>query len=89
MIDLGYSIPADPIYASPVVTEFITPVGIPAEDIRNYYRNAHNIMVGRGSRTDGNGTVISFRIAHFGLAAEAERIDLMINVTREYCEKRG
>lgn len=86
--DLGFSVPADPAYASPVVTEFVMPDSIPAEDLRNYYRQVHNIMVGRGSRTDGNGVPVSFRIAHFGLAAGTERIELMLNVTRAYCGQR-
>lgn len=88
-VDLGFTVAADPRYASPVVTEFITPNGIPAEDFRNYYRNAHNIMVGRGSKVDSKGVNVSYRIAHFGLAANQERIDLMIDVTKEFMSKHA
>jgi len=86
MTELGFGLGADPRHASPVVTEFVTPDDIPAQDVRDYYMKEYNTMVGAGRRTDGNGTVVSFRIAHFGRAAETERIDRMIEITREFVE---
>jgi len=88
LVDLGFTLPADPRYASPVVTEFVTPDGIPAQDVRDYYMKAHNTMVGFGRREDESGTVVSFRIAHFGIAAETGRIDHVINITRQFMEER-
>lgn len=86
--EIGFKTGADPKYASPVVTEFITPDNIPAQDVREYYMKKHNTMVGFGRRTNDNGTVISFRIAHFGRAAEIERIDHMIRITKQFMEER-
>jgi aspartate aminotransferase-like enzyme len=88
LINLGFEPAADPNYASPVVTEFLTPSGITAEEVRNYYMDRHNTMVGRGERTNAAGDVISFRIAHFGLAAEDERVDFMIDITRDFMENK-
>ncbi|MFC1608383.1 pyridoxal-phosphate-dependent aminotransferase family protein [Candidatus Latescibacterota bacterium] len=86
---LGFTSGADPNYASPVVTEFIPPDGVIGEDVRKYYINEHNTMVGYGFRKNDEGIRSSFRIAHFGLAAEHERIDHMIELTRKFMEERG
>jgi len=84
LAEFGYTVITDPRYASPVVTEFIPPEGILAEDIREYYMREHDTMVGFGFRKDENGTRLSFRVAHFGLAADQGRIDHMINITGQY-----
>ena len=86
--ELGFVVAADPRYASPVVTEFITPPGISAKELRAWYMTAHNTMVGQGGRVDADGRSVSFRIAHFGRAAEADRIDFMIAITREFMGMR-
>ncbi len=88
-MDIGFTLGADQRYASPVVTEFVTPDGIAAQDVRKFYMEQHNTMVGSGRRTDQRGTNNSFRIAHFGRAAETERIDNMIAYTREFMEDKG
>ncbi|MFA6471487.1 MAG: aminotransferase class V-fold PLP-dependent enzyme, partial [Candidatus Latescibacterota bacterium] len=87
MAELGFKTVADPRYASPVVSDFIMPEGIMAEDVRDYYLKKHNTMIGFGVRTNSKGQKISFRIAHFGLAADHVRIDHMINITRKYMEE--
>ena len=83
----GFSVAADSRYASPVVTEFIMPEDIIAEEIRSYYITEHNTMVGRGERVNEKGEVVSFRIAHFGRASERERIDFMIDITKKFMGK--
>ena len=88
MSELGFRMGADPKYASPVVTEFIVPEGINAQDVRDFYMKRHNTMVGYGMRTDESGKKISFRIAHFGRSAEHKRIDHMITITKQYVEER-
>ena len=85
--ELGFSVAADPRYASPVVTEFVAPTGIIADDLRSYYMDVHNTMVGRAKRTNDKGQIVSFRIAHFGLAAENERIDFMVDITKKFMEE--
>ncbi len=50
---------------------------------------AHNTMVGRGGRTNEKGEAISFRVAHFGRAAEDERIDRLIEITRQFMSERA
>ncbi|MCE5250689.1 aminotransferase class V-fold PLP-dependent enzyme [bacterium] len=89
MAKLGFKSGADPRYASPVVTEFIPPEGIIGEDVRTYYMKKHNTMVGYGFRKTGSGERYSFRIAHFGIAAEHERIDHMIHITKQFLDERG
>ena len=86
---LGFTAPVDPRYASPVVTDFVMPEGMLAADLRSYCVDEHNVMVGGGSRANDSGQTISFRVAHFGRAAEAERIDLLIEIAREFISKRG
>jgi alanine-glyoxylate transaminase / serine-glyoxylate transaminase / serine-pyruvate transaminase len=86
--ELGFKPAADPRYASPVVTEFLTPDGMLAEELRSYTMAEHNTMVARGERTNANGEAISFRVAHFGRAAEQERIDRLIDMTRQFMSKR-
>ncbi|MFC1692029.1 pyridoxal-phosphate-dependent aminotransferase family protein [Candidatus Latescibacterota bacterium] len=88
MAELGFTVPADPKYASPVVTEIIAPDNIPADDARTYFIKKHNTMVGWGFRKNNEETTVSFRVAHFGKAAENERIDHMINISRQFLEDR-
>jgi aspartate aminotransferase-like enzyme len=88
LANLGFKSGADPRYASPVVTEFIPPDGILGEDVRTYYMKKHNTMVGYGFRTNEAGERYSYRIAHFGLAAENERIDHMISITKQFMDER-
>jgi aspartate aminotransferase-like enzyme len=83
----GFETVADPRNASPVVTEFRTPEGVAATDVRAYYRNAHDTMVGQGFNTNEPGR--TFRIAHFGLAADDERIDHMIRITAQFMRDRA
>ncbi|MBT4485752.1 MAG: alanine--glyoxylate aminotransferase family protein [Candidatus Latescibacteria bacterium] len=87
MAELGFKSGADPRYASPVVTEFLTPGGIPAEDVREFYIKKHNTMVGWGMRKNDEDERISFRVAHFGKAADTWRINRMIAITREFIEE--
>lgn len=81
---LGFTTPADPRHASPVVTEFVMPDGMLAADFRSHCMTEHNVMVGGGGRANSSGEVVSFRVAHFGRAAEAERIDLLLDITAEF-----
>jgi alanine-glyoxylate transaminase/serine-glyoxylate transaminase/serine-pyruvate transaminase len=85
---LGFTPAADPLYASPVVSEIITPDNIPSDDFREYCIKKHNVMIGYGRRKNNTDHYVSFRIAHFGLAAENERIDLMINIAGEFLRER-
>lgn len=87
MTKLGFKLGADQRYASPVVTEFLTPEGISGEKVRDYYLKKHNTMVGFGIRANKEGMKTSFRIAHFGLAADPVRIDHMITITRKFMEE--
>ncbi len=87
LAELGFRAGADPRYASPVVTEFVVPEGMSGEAVRDYYLKKHDTMVGYGVRTNDKGVKTAFRIAHFGLAAENERIDHMIAITRKYIEE--
>jgi len=89
LAELGFTVAADPRCASPVVTEFMMPADILAEDVRSYYMAEHNTMVGRGARVNDKGEAISFRVAHFGLAAESERIDFLVDITREFLQTRN
>ncbi len=87
LAELGFRSGADPRYASPVVSEFIVPEGLSGEAVRDYYLKKQDTMVGYGVRTNDKGVKTAFRIAHFGLAAENERIDHMIAITRKYMEE--
>jgi len=86
MEESGFKMSAHPDDASPVVTDFFTPNGIDSTIVRNYYLEKHNTMVGYGFAhvDEKTGTNRSFRIAHFGLAAENERIDHMIDITKQF-----
>jgi len=86
-VELGFRVAADPEYASPVVTEFMMPEGLVAEDIRSCYMREHNVMVGRGERVNDKGEAVSFRVAHFGRAAEKERIDFLTDITKGFIRK--
>ncbi|MFC1552809.1 pyridoxal-phosphate-dependent aminotransferase family protein [Candidatus Latescibacterota bacterium] len=85
---LGFTMTADPADASPVVTDFITPGRIDRDILRKYYFEYHNTMVGHGFGTvdEKTGKNISFRIAHFGMAASDERIDHMIGISKQFVE---
>ncbi|MBN1294042.1 MAG: alanine--glyoxylate aminotransferase family protein [Candidatus Latescibacteria bacterium] len=81
----GFRMSADPKDASPVVTDFYPPDGILGNVVRSYYLEKHNTMVGYGfAYKDKDGNALTFRIAHFGLAAEPDRVEHMINITREF-----
>ena len=84
LCDLGFRSAADPRYASPVVTELLVPEGMAAEELRAYYMTKHNVMVGQGGRTNAQGVGVSFRVAHFGRSADSDRIDLLIDITRDF-----
>jgi len=86
MEEFGFRMSAHPEDASPVVTDFFTPNGIDSEIIRRYYLEKHDTMVGAGFAhiDEKTGKNLSFRIAHFGTAAERERIDHMIEITRQW-----
>ncbi len=86
---LGITAPVAPAHASPVVTQFVTPDHIPASELRDYYLREHNVMVGSGERTDGKREGMSLRVAHFGRAAEQERIDLLVDITRQFVAHRS
>ncbi len=89
MEKLGLSVVTDSRHASPVVTELVLPEGMLAEDLHAHYLREYNVMVGQGGRTNADGKSISIRVAHFGRAAEHERIDLLIDITREFVEGRA
>jgi len=82
--ELGFTTATPPRNASPVVSELIVPDGMTAAELRNYYITEHNTMVGGGGRKNAKGKGSSFRVAHFGRAAEYERIDRLIEITREF-----
>lgn len=91
MAEFGFKMSADPDDASPVVTDFFMPDGIDSNAVRNYYLEKHNTMVGYGfAHVDKEtGRNLSFRIAHFGMAANTDRIDHMIEITRQWVEEQG
>ena len=91
MAELGFKMSADPDDASPVVTDFFMPDGIDSNAVRNYYLEKHNTMVGYGfAHIDKEtGRNHSFRIAHFGMAANTDRIEHMIEITRQWVEEQG
>lgn len=86
MAEFGFRTSADQEYASPVTTNFLTPNNIEGDIIRNYYLEKHNTMVGYGYTNFDPVTKksISFRIAHFGTAASPERVEHILNITRQY-----
>jgi aspartate aminotransferase-like enzyme len=89
LAELGFRMSADPRDASPVVTEFYPPAGIFGEEFRSYCMEKHNIMIGQGfAYKDKEGRSLTFRIAHFGLAANPERIEKMIEIGREFVGRR-
>jgi aspartate aminotransferase-like enzyme len=87
LAELGFRSGADPRYASPVVTEFIAPEWTTGEDVRTYYLTKQDTMVGYGVRTNEKGVKTTFRIAHFGVASNPDRIEHMIAITRKYVEE--
>jgi aspartate aminotransferase-like enzyme len=93
MAEYGFIMGADPRYASPVVTEFMTPEGVDSKDVRKYYVEKHNTMVGAGVALGKNKAKIeysnkSFRVPHFGRAAEKERIEHLIAITKHFMQER-
>ncbi len=86
MAEIGFLPGADPVHASPVVSEILVPDSIDAQVLRDYYMREHNIMVGGSRRADEDGRTMAIRIAHFGVAAEQARIDLMIDITRQFAD---
>ncbi len=88
--ELGFMPTADPKNASPVVTDFLTPNDIESYIVRTYYFEMHNTMVGHGfvRREEKTGKNHTFRIAHFGSAADNGRIDHMIDITRQFVESQ-
>ncbi len=87
LAELGFRSGADPRYASPVVTEFIAPEWTTGEDVRTWYLTKQDTMVGYGIRTNEKGEKTAFRIAHFGMASNPERIEHMIDITRKFVEE--
>jgi hypothetical protein len=57
---------------------------VQAEALRAYSLKTHDIMVGRGGKHNAAGEAVSFRIAHFGRAAEPARIERMIDITTRF-----
>lgn len=89
MAELGFRMSANPVDASPVVTDFYPPAGILGNEPRNYYLEKHNTMAGFGfAYRDSDGNALTFRIAHFGLAALPERVEHMIDISRQFVESR-
>ncbi len=90
MAALGFNMSADPRDASPVVTDFLVPGDVDSNVVRNYYLEEHDTMVGYGFANVDKETGVnrSFRIAHFGIAANDDRIDHMIDITRRFVEER-
>ena len=89
MAEFGFRMSADPGDASPVVTDFYPPDSIPGNEVRSYYLEKHNTMVGYGyAYTDEEGNALTFRIAHFGLAANPDRIKHMIDISGQFVKER-
>lgn len=87
LLPLGFEFPVEEACASPVVTDVVMPEGMQAERFREYCLRRHNLMVGGGSRKDGEGRTISFRVAHFGTAAEPERIAMLTEIAEEFVSR--
>ncbi len=89
MAELGFEMSADPSAASPVVTDFFTPNKIDSNEVRNFYLLEHDTMVGYGfAHIDPDtGKSLSFRIAHFGVAANDDRVEHMIKLTKMWVDK--
>jgi len=86
---LGFRMSADPDDASPVVTDFYTPDGILGNEVRSYFLHRHKTMIGQGfAYKDSKGNALTFRIAHFGMAALPERIERAIDIARQFMEER-
>lgn len=87
---LGFGLTAEPSSASPVVTDFIAPDGFDGEDVRSYYFEKHNTMVGYGfgRKHPVTGKAMTFRIAHFGLAANDDRIEHMIKISAQFLKDK-
>lgn len=83
MKEYGFHMSADPSAASPVVTDFYVPEGFDSNEIRNWFLEKHNTMLGYGfAHVDkATGRNLSFRIAHFGESATQESVDHMIHIT--------
>ena len=88
MVELGFGNPTDPRHASPVLSEFTMPEGILASAFRSWCVAERNTMIGGGMRVNAAGDGISFRVAHFGLAAERGRMDHMLGIAREFLTGR-
>jgi aspartate aminotransferase-like enzyme len=90
MAELGFRMSADPRRASPLVTDFFAPKGSVGEDVRSYFLEKHDTMVGYGfAYQDDRGRSLSFRVAHFGVAANPERIDHMLAIARRFVEEHA
>ena len=89
MAEFGFSMSADPADASPVVTDFYVPEKFDSNEIRNWYLEKHNTMVGYGFAhvNKETGRNESFRIAHFGESATPESVDHMLRITRLWAEE--
>ncbi len=83
---LGFYMSASPGDASPVVTDFLVPDGLNGEIVRRYYFERHDTMVGYGfyGRDEQKNYSKSFRIAHFGRSADTDRIEHVIEITRQF-----
>lgn len=89
LAELGFRMSADPNDASPLVTDLYPPDGIPGDIVRNYFLEKHNVMIGYGfAYKDEQGNSLTFRIAHFGLAAQPERIENMIRIAGQFIKDR-
>ncbi len=87
--ELGFRHSAVPADASPLVSDFFAPNGVLGDDVRNYFLDKHNTMIGYGfAYMDEQGRSRSFRIAHFGLAAQPERIENMIRIAEMYMREK-
>jgi aspartate aminotransferase-like enzyme len=87
--EYGFRLSADPEDASPVVSDFYPPEGFFGEDVRSYFLEKYDIMVGQGfAYRDEQGRSLTFRIAHFGLAAEPDRIETMIRIAGMFVRER-
>ncbi|MFC1608382.1 pyridoxal-phosphate-dependent aminotransferase family protein [Candidatus Latescibacterota bacterium] len=90
MESLGFRMSAHPDDASPVVTDFYAPEGCLGNDVRNYFLSEHDTMIGAGfAYRDDDGNALTFRVAHFGLAAETKRIDHVIDIAEKFVRERG
>ena len=83
MINLGFSLLVDPEYASTALTAFICPEGFDRDKVRKFLMDEYNLMIGNGDEDN------EIRIAHFGRAADWDRISLALITIEDFMIREG